>query len=422
MPKPKSIVFINLLFFLTFSLQSQNKETKPSLLKNLITNVFSGRDHVELQIAENDSIENHVKELGIIIETSILENNPDLFLKQLNKASLTKSIEKNAIIDDDNSELTKEQIQYNKGFLIGLINGIVTYPKQIANAVEQGAYYDFINYRYDNNEQTYYLLFRLFTSDGGVNYHDYKLCMVNNKVAFNDIYIYLAGEKISETLGRMYKYSTINEDKQNTGKQNDFKTVINAINIYKSGGYKKAFNMLETVEGPLAKDKFLLVLKTQIAGQLSSKYYTKALNDLVTQFPNDPTIYLMRIDYYIITENYYEAFDLLDKLQRETNDDFLNYLKANVAYEDKNYDVALINYKYMMDNYPDFVEGAIGCLSTYAVNEDIENAIKILDRLVIEGFNKKELIAFVEDNDILDQGLLDPLSNSKAFKKWKKQK
>lgn len=420
MPQVKSSFFIGLLFILSVSIHAQKQEKKTNTINNLISKVFTISDTVELNIVENDSIEDHVKALGVTIQSSIVENNPDLFLENLHKESLSQSIEKHTL-DSINTINTIDKETYKKGFLNGLILGIESYPKQIANAVEQGAYYDFINYRYDNKEQTYYLLFRLFTSEGGVNYHDYKLCIVNNQLAFNDIYIYLAGEKISETLGRMYRYSIIKNNKDNSDDSKNFSKVINAINIYKLGGYKKAYTMLETVEGPVSKDKFMLVLKTQIASQLSSEYYSEALNDLITQFPEDPTIYLMQIDYYILNQNYYEAFDLLDKLQRETNDDFLNYLKANVAFEDKNYDVALNNYKYMMDNYPNFVEGAIGTLSTHVVNNDLENAIKILDRLVIEGYDKKELIVFVEDNDVFEDNLLQPLAKSKLFKKWKRQ-
>ena len=416
----KSLLFIT--FSCLFSIQISAQKETSNIAKSAIQTVDSLSIKLSsLTIEESEENDSKVGFFGTFLEASINDNKPKAFLTRMDKESFAKFITK----DDDTLNEDKDSKLFRKGFVKGLLNRMDEYPKKIAAEVQKDSYYSFISYRYDSLTMTYYALFRLFSIEGGVNYHDYRLSLVDGKFKFSDVYIYLSGEHLSQTFSRMY---TLGKPKKkmlglfNVKKYSAFDELSKALSIYHFGGYKKAYNIIENIEDDITKAKFLLIIKSEIASHISDELYTASLEELKNRFPNDPTIYLTQIDYHIYKKEYYEAIDLLDKLQNETQDDFLYYLKANIALEDKNYDVALDYYNYIITNYPGFVEGYVGVLTTYVSRKEFPNAIEVLDTIINEGYDKKELINFVEEKDELGFNILEPLMKEKVYKKWKRKK
>jgi tetratricopeptide (TPR) repeat protein len=116
------------------------------------------------------------------------------------------------------------------------------------------------------------------------------------------------------------------------------------------------------------------------------------------------------------------AFDLVDNLQVETSDDFLIYIKGNVAYARGDIDSALLYYNYMIENYADFFQPYVNNVSLYSKQQKFDEAVLILDKLVTKDYDKKVLIEYVEELDENGLNELEDLANSKAYKKWKKKR
>ncbi|WP_040282413.1 hypothetical protein [Psychroserpens damuponensis] len=371
---------------------------------------------------ENDTISysednsQKVIEFGQKIESIIHESNSDLFVTNLNK---------DKFFDRVLSGYSKKDREdnYIKGFLEGMDNALKSFPGEIIADVENGAYYDFINYRYDLDSQTYYILFRLYSAETGMNYHDYRLVKTNGEIQFSDMYIYLTGEHFTSTIGRLMQYSVPkNSVVKQQVKNPEVKDLYKAFLYNKTGKYEKAYKIMDGFKSELAKEKFLLIFKTLIAAQIDEAKYLKSLEDLISAFPEDHTIALNKVDYYIYKEEYYEAIQVVNQLQNETEDDFLNFFKAGIAFEDKNYDLALNLYTYTIDNYPDFFEGQSGYLSTLVMMENYDETNNYLDRLLTEGYEKQDLIDYIEEEDEYGQNMLDGYSKSKNFAAWKKAK
>ncbi|MCK8481990.1 tetratricopeptide repeat protein [Psychroserpens algicola] len=378
----------------------------------------STKETVKDTISLSEENTQKIIEFGKLIETAIHDSDPDKFVSYLNKTIFFDRVFSGYpnVDREDN---------FVRGFLIGMSQALTSFPSEIITEIENGAYYDFISYRYDDETQTYYALFRLYSSETGMNYHDYRVIKNNDELQFSDMYVYLTGEHFTNTIGRMMSYSIPESKLLGNSKStlnSESKDLFKAVLLNNNGDYEKAFEIMDGLKSELSKEKFLLIFKSLIASQLDETKYLKSLEDLITTFPDDQTIALNKIDYHIFKEEYFEAIQVVNQLQNETEDDFLNFMKAGIAFEDNNYDLALNLYKYTIENYPDFFEGQAGYLSTLVMMKNYSDASKYLEILVAEGYEKQSLIDYVEEEDEFGGNILDGFTKSDEFKSWKAAK
>ncbi len=361
---------------------------------------------------ENDK---KVIELAEYIEASFHEYKIDSFLEKFNTSAFGEFIVKSDVIERDDS--------YTKGFLSSLPEVIDKLPKKIVNEMENGSIYNLINYQYNIVEQAYYFTFRIYSEETGINYHDYKVCSDGENVMVSDIYIYLTGEHLSETIQRMFLAAKPNNNvisKLFRLKQdNSIFLIVEAQRLSQEGKFKEAYDKISEVKGEFARDKFYLILKGTIASQFDDKLYEENLLEFSKLYPNDPTLYLKQIDYYILKENYPMVQEKIDRLIFETEDDFLNLMKARSYLFEEDYEKADFHFKYMIENYPDFIESYIGYINSLTYQKQFNEALKITDVLIEKGYEKQTLIDFFEEKELDGSNTLELLVESKAYKKWK---
>lgn len=402
-------LFICAIFFFIFSNSfSQNKHNSERVRKSVYSKTY---------IIENEENDSKVVKLGNNIQNAILDSDIDAFMSSFD----TKSFGELIVADVEEDGTTK---QFKSGFLKGIKGNISAIPKRIITEIEAGSYYDFVNYRYEKDDKSYYMLFRIYSPETGINYHDYKVSQLNEKLVFKDIYIYLSGEKLSKTLKRFYLYSLPKKSLfKFFGENNtkEFLNMVDAVNLYNKGEFINAHNKFKEIKGELKNDKFFLIIKSVCASNVNENEYQKSMEEILNAYPNDTSLYLSQIDYHIMNKNYDTAHTLLDRLQKDTSDDFLNLLKGNLEFEKKNYDKALEYFKNISDNYPDFFEGHSSYLSCLAIKKDFETCIKFLSILVNEGFEKTDLIEYIEVLDDDGENTLEDLATSEIYNDWKKE-
>lgn len=403
---PKIIVISISLFFFANSFSQNKYNTQNAKAKT--TSILKLND-----TEENDE---KILELGNNIQNAIFNSNPEEYMALFDYDSFGNFITSGIKEDGD----TKA---FKTGFLNGLKGGIKSVPNKIISEVDAGGYYDFVNYSYDDVTQTYYLLFRIYSSEAGINYHNYRVSKVNGKFTFNDLYIYLSGEELSKTFRRFYIYNLPKKslfDFFGEGNSKEFIKVVDAVNYNNQGQFEKAYNKFNEIEGDLKNDKFILVIKTVCAAKVSDEEYKKAMKNIAEKFPDDSTLYLSQIDYHVMNKNYDKALSLIDKLMNDTSDDFLNLLKGNIEFEKSNYNKALEHFKFISDNYPDLFEGHSSYLTILSLTGNFEKCVKLLSFLVDDGYEKSVIIEFVEEKDENGENNLIELVNSDAYNKWKK--
>ena len=367
----------------------------------------------EVLVVENDANNNRVEALAVTIQNAVFEGSSSDFMTAFDIPSFVKNVE----IDEETSSDS-----YQKGLMKGFINGLENLPKKIIADFENGSYYDYVSHRYDETAGTYYILFRLFSSETGLNYHDYKVFNVDGELLLGDIYIYASGEHISQTFSRLL-VNSLPQSKlsQLFGKRNakDFTTMVEGFLQYRSGNPQKAYKTLEGIKGDLSNEKYFLVIKSQVASEVSDDLYKATLKEMKDKHPDDTTLYLNYIDYYIMEGDYKKAIEQIDILENQTKDDFLAYMKGNLEYEQGNYAKASEHFKYITDNYEGFFEGFSSYLSSLTAEKRFDDAISVLEQLILIGYDKELLVEFVEEDDDFGVNIMQELVDSEAFKAWK---
>ncbi|OUS02756.1 hypothetical protein A9Q86_02785 [Flavobacteriales bacterium 33_180_T64] len=376
------------------------------------------KDVLKDTITYSEENTNKVIAFGEYLSNTIHNKDVDSFLSKLNNTFFFERVLNQVpnVNREDN---------FIKGFLAGLKQALDSFPNEIISEIENGSYYDFISYRYDTEAQTYYILFRLYSAETGMNYHDYRIHKINGEIQFSDMYVYLTGEHFTQTLGRMMTYSLPDEqlfELKKSPAENDFKALFKAIMYNNNGNFEKSYEIMDDLKSEISKEKFFIIFKSLVASNIDEEKYLKSLEELINTFPEDPTIGLNRIDYHIYKGEYFEAIQVVNQLQNETEDDFLNYIKACIAFEDKNYDLALNLFKYTIENYTDFFEGQAGYLNTLVVMKNYPEAVNYLNTLISEGYDKPIIIEYIEEDDEYGENILEAFSKSKDFKTWKKKK
>ncbi len=251
------------------------------------------------------------------------------------------------------------------------------------------------------------------------------VCRIDGQLMFNDIYIYVTGEHLSETLQRFLIKSVPSKNPMKRLFGNDKKVDVDNFLLARAmvdkGEFQNAYNEMDKISGELAKEKFILLFKSGIAAEISNELYEKNLAEFTDLFPEDPTLYLKLIDYNILKENYRKANENIDKLIFETEDNFLRIMKAKICLLDGDYETAENHYNYMMEYYPDFFESYIGAMITLNYLNRFNEALNIADNLIEMGYDKDILAEFFEEKDEFGENVLDPLVKSKPYKKWKRK-
>ncbi|SHH44479.1 tetratricopeptide repeat protein [Winogradskyella jejuensis] len=386
--------------FLLISILSFSQNTEKKRVKDTLSNTLA-----------NDL---KVKALGDSLQNAIINYESEKFLTYFSNEEFIERLKKlNTDADYEDN--------FVKGLLSGVLKGFNAFPNRIISELKADGYYDFVNYRYDEYEQTYFILFRLY-SQSGLNYHDYRIRKNpdTGDFEFTDIYIYLTGEDFSQTLGRIITFtmnSSNSKGKTLKGFQ-DFMQLEKAIKANQVGNPQRGYYIMEKIKGDISKDKFFLILKSMMAANLGDEEYLKSLEELFAIHGDDPTIFLNKIDYYLLKGMNYEAVECVEKLKKITEDDFLNYSKANIAYMDENYQVALDNYKYIVDNYEGFFDAQSSYLAILTVLNRNDEAIDYLNTLV-EEYDKEDLIEYLEELDENNENVFEDFIKTEAYKTWK---
>jgi len=361
---------------------------------------------------ENDA---KVIEMAEYIETSFHNIETKGFNEKFDIKSFINNITDNQEIDLDD--------QYTLGFMKGIEDTGSALSKKIANLIEAGAYYNLINYQYSAEDMAYYFTFRLYSEETGINYHDYKVCSDGETVKFNDIYIYLTGEAFSKTLQRIFLLSKPTEN--NVSKlfgakpNNGILTIVEAKKLAEEGKYEEAYTKISQMKGALAKAKFTLIIKASYASGYDDKLYEETLVEFAELYPNDPTLYLKQIDYNVLKGDYDMAIENIDKLMFETNDDFLNLMKANAYLAKEDFKNAEKHYKYMTENYPDLLEGYVGYMVSLNFQNRFEDILNVVKNLLEQDYDKDALLEFLEEKEPDGSNALEAFVSSKVYKKWK---
>ncbi len=371
--------------------------------------------------AKNEQLNDEkVIEFGQRFADSFYEKDTSFFMDNFNLQNFAeKVVSINEKANDDNA-VEEFNAVFKKGLFLEKFH---MFPENIRAAISRGASYSLVNYYYHLDERKYHLLFRMYSDNGGLNYHDYQLGYEKDEFYLNDVFIYSMGQYLSDTYRDLYELSIPSKDVKDTEtNKNRLKGMIYFMrleSLLNTQKYKEALELTHKLEGKFTEKKIYYTTKIKIASKINTVFHLEAIDELLKKFPNDPYTKLMEIDYYVMLKDYNATMQLLDEIQQNTEDSFIEYVRGNAAWQFEDYELAEKAYANTIIEYPGFAEAKINLMYLYDFLEKHEDNIVLLNRMIEnEEYNKKELIDFIDDksNDFVN------LPNARIYNRWKKKK
>lgn len=309
----------------------------------------------------------------------------------------------------DSILLSVPDIEHKESYRNGVIKGLGSFISKLHFSINNGNYYDFINYSINKQDSTYYALFRYFSHNEGINYHKFIIKPVNNSFVIQDIYIFLTGEYLSSMLSHTFKNTFLNDSEKDSDLYQKFLVLRNM------GMDKKAFQVADKIKDSAYINKTFLVLKARAAEAVNDDLHIKCLKDVLERYPGDNSLLLLSLEYYYKTKDFNNLFRSLEDLELYTDDDFLKYYEGTYAYEIGEFQMAKEAFEYMVEEYPSFYSAGFMLLYTYGELNENQEAIHQLNNLVEDGYEKNYLIEVVKTK-------MNDFYKSSDFKHWKKQR
>jgi tetratricopeptide (TPR) repeat protein len=261
----------------------------------------------------------------------------------------------------------------------GMSNGLKM-GTAIINALSKTGSYQFVN-EYSKKD-TEHVIFRLY-DHGMINYHDLELAHVDGKVKIADLFIYLTGQNLSETMQSLFAQmgdvsSSEGPSKETLAWMDDAKRIRGLITAKQ---YREAKNIYTSLPETAKKSKAFQVINVEINSGLGDDEYGAAIAEYESLFPKEPNMQLMMLDAYIMRKEYDKALNAVNELDKTLNTDPLLDYHRSLCYSLMN-DTAkqLESLERLNKNVPDFEDGMIQLIALYLDKEEYEKARPLVDR------------------------------------------
>ena len=115
----------------------------------------------------------------------------------------------------------------------------------------------------------------------------------------------------------------------------------------------------------LQNEKAIQLIYLSITSSIDGDVYVQALNNFEKLFGNDPSAQLALFDGYFVKGDYDKVLTVIDKIDTELQDPFLNYYRG-LVYVQKKEDGKAIQYLEKLNTaMPNFEDGALELLANY---------------------------------------------------------
>lgn len=233
--------------------------------------------------------------------------------------------------------------EFRTGYRRGLENqgGIRTLIDQIIAVAQNGGSYELVRYVEDGDEIR--PLFRLSMGIGeGLNYHELRFSRdKGQQPKLADIFVYLSGEYLSQTLRRMTLPAIASMNRSllekvagsKSSAAKDMDRMVEVVTAMQAGQHQQALTLIEGGPESFRKDKSILMLKLLAAQMVDEKAYTKTILQLESLFPDDPGNDFRAIDRLAAAGDHDGVLRCVGRLQKRIQDPYLDLLRVDSLVE-----------------------------------------------------------------------------------------
>jgi tetratricopeptide (TPR) repeat protein len=313
--------------------------------------------------------------------------------------------------------------QFRAGFAVGFLAQAHVLMDKVVKGANIRDGYRFLRVRHVNGET--HVLFRLISSGGGLNYHDWIVEKDNQAhVKLLDVYIALSGETLSQTMRSAYLAGIVasgNAAAGISGTEKDGATKVAALlrieKDSRDAQYKQLLDDYKTLSKPAREDKSIMLLRLIAAEKLRKQFpdeYTAAMSDYRRLFPGDPSVDLDCIDQLIEARQFDEARQSLDRIDAFFGGDPYLQVIRGTTYKlqggDDNMLKAKQCYQKAIDEEPTLSKAYWAMVTLTLVTRDYDQTASFLTQI--------ERKLHIKIKDLTKLSAYAGFVQSDAYKKW----
>lgn len=312
-------------------------------------------------------------------------------------------------------QLTPDQFKTFDNAPVGqqLVQGILN------NAIGESVF-TFLRVRELNGQRS--ALFHLRAEDGLTYYEWYLDADAAGMVRAWDCEAYVSGERMSQTLRRMWIPVVAEIDEQvrkHMGKANrefasNFQKIMQIRNAYASQEHEQAIKLYESLPQSVQDERTVMsVIMTSYLNAGDEDRHQKLLERYNALYSAASNRELMMIDLCIYREDYGEAMKMVDGLDRRVGGDpYLDVMRSNIVYLGGDYAKAKTFSDRGIENDPGIEDFYWGSIEQAIAEEDWPRISDMFDGLILIG---------VEINDLHNVDYFSGYVKSGAYDAWLKK-
>jgi len=293
---------------------------------------------------------------------------------------------------------------------------------QIVTAIKEGGGYKLLRVRETQGRP--HALFRIIMVNTGVSYHEFPLQRgEDGSVRATDALLYSSGEYISDTLRRLFigAAASSHPDLKIEGDElgGDFvrgiPTMTRMTTSLAQGQPGDTLAAFTELPPALQKDKSMLLVRLFAAQRVGIEPYRTAMAAIQKQFPNDPTVDLLLIDYHAIEGRIDAARQGVDRLDKSVGGDpYLHVMRSGLAQLGKDLPAARRSAEAAVAAEPDLVPARLTLINCAMRQEDFAEVAKQL--LAMENELGQEIA------DLTNVEGYAPFVRSAEYRRWMEQR
>jgi len=276
----------------------------------------------------------------------------------------------------------------------------------------------FLRMRTKGTEQR--ALFRVNGQDG-INYIETLFVRVGaQKPKIVDMFIYITGEYLSDTIRVMYQSGLKQENPtvyqklfggapnitDSLPKMEQMTANLNAKN------YKGVLDVYNSIPKDLRTWKPLMMMRIRAAKNLSEQHWIEAIQDYERAYPTDAALNFVKIDAFLLQNKFDDALKNVEALDASVGTDpFLNIFRANIHSKAGRHEKAVEYARKTVADMPNSLDSNGCLLDCQVAAKDYPGAVKSLD-----GFAGK---FGWDDTGLVNNPQYQPFLTSKEYKEWK---
>lgn len=336
-------------------------------------------------------------------------------------SALDAHIDKDAIFKKS-TDGVQVPADFAAGFKKGLQQGALGFGKQLIETFNEESSFTLLRARVIKGVPR--ALFRAI-STRGLNYLDLELSKdAKGQVRVVDIYPYVAGEFISDTLRRAYISAAADANQglvdRLMGKEQTYLKNLPRLQAmqqaFQAGKHEEVLRLYGQLPASFKNEKVALLIRLQSAAALSveGEAYAQAIADYEKALPNDPSVELVSFDGYLLRKDHAGAIRAMDKLDRRVRDPYLSVLRGNVMLDKGDTAEARRHYVAAITAEPSLLVGHWSLIGLALQEKKYKE--------VGEGLDGIEATGLVQLNDLETVAEYEGFVKSPEYKAWKKRR